>query len=277
MFNRLKLALLKLSKVLVPLAGLSILIIFLYITPPGILDKVGAVGYSVCHQISDHSFHFGNQQLPLCARCSGMYLGAVVGLIFLNLRYHHSAGTPRKGVIALLILFGIAFAVDGSNSYLSLLKSISPQFKFLPDFYIPNNTLRLFTGSGVGLGIAVALFLSINQSLWKDWDTKPILRKPYDFFWLVALMLGIDLLVLPEWPWLLYPVAFISAGGVLFLLTMIYTVLWTVIMGQENTFLHFGQAWLPILAGLTIALLQITVIDLLRLSLTHTWGGFPLG
>jgi hypothetical protein len=75
----------------------------------------------------------------------------------------------------------------------------------------------------------------------------------------------------------MYPVAFISAGGVLLLLSLVYGMLWTMIMRQENTYLALRQAWLPILAGLTIALLQITITDVFRLWLTHTWGGFPLG
>ena len=34
---------------------------------------------------------------------------------------------------------------------------------------------------------------------------------------------------------------------------------------------------LAVLAGTTLAFLMITAIDLLRLKLTGTWGGFPLG
>ena len=64
--------------------------------------------------------------------------------------------------------------------------------------------------------------------------------------------------------------------SVLFLLAMIYTMLWVMVTKQENRFTAIGQLWLPALAGLTIALVQITATDLLRLWLTHTWGGFPL-
>jgi hypothetical protein len=207
-----------------------------------------------------------------------MYLGAVLGMLFLSLTYRRSAGTPPKAVIAILALFGLAFAVDGANSYLYLMKTVSGSFlSFIPNLYVPNNTLRLFTGSGTGLGMAVAVFVSLNQTLWKDWDNKPVLGKPRDLLILTALMLLADLLILPEWDWVLYPLAFISAGGVLMLLTMVYALLWTIVMRQENLYLHLREAWLPILAGLTIALLQITLIDIFRLWLTHTWGGFPLG
>ncbi len=280
MQNRLIIAFQKLSNWLVPLAALAIVAGFLYIAPPGILNKVDAIGYAVCHRIGERSFHLADgTQLPLCARCSGMYLGAVLGLVFLSFTYRRSAGTPPKGVIAILVLFGLAFAIDGANSYLYLMKSVSggSRLDFIPNLYVPNNLLRLFTGSGTGLGMAVAIFVSLNQTLWKDWDTKQVLGKPRDLLALTALMLLVDLLVLPEWDWVLYPVAFISAGGVLMLLTLVYGMLWTMGMRQENLFMNLREAWLPILAGLTIALLQITVIDVFRLWLTHTWGGFPLG
>ncbi|MCX6066721.1 MAG: DUF2085 domain-containing protein [Chloroflexi bacterium] len=278
MLNRLIIAAQKLSNWLVPLAALAIVAGFLYIAPAGILSKADAIGYAVCHRLDARSFHVDGRQLPLCARCSGMYLGAVLGLAFLSLTYRRSAGNPPRGVIIILVLFGLAFAVDGTNSYLYLMKlTYGARLDFLPTLYIPNNTLRLFTGSGMGVGMAVAVFVSLNQTFWKDWDNQPVLDKPRDLLILTALMLLADLLVLPEWNWVLYPVAFISAGGVLLLLTLVYGMLWTMIMQQDNHFLTLREAWLPILAGLTIALIQITAIDIFRLWLTHTWGGFPLG
>ncbi len=278
MQNRLLVAAQKLSNWLVPLAALAIVAGFLYIAPPGILGKADALGYAVCHRIEERSFQAAEHQLPLCARCSGMYLGAVLGLVFLSLTYRRSAGTPPKWVIALLVVFGLAFAFDGGNSYLYLMKSVyGEKLSFIPSLYTPNNTLRLFTGSGVGLAMAVAIFISLNQTLWKDWDNQPVLSKPRDVGLLVALTLFMNLLVLPEWPVVMYPAAILSAGGVLLLLTLVYGMLWTMFMRQENIYLEWRQAWLPILAGLTIALLQITLTDVFRLWLTHTWGGFPLG
>ncbi len=37
------------------------------------------------------------------------------------------------------------------------------------------------------------------------------------------------------------------------------------------------EMWMPFRGGTTLAFLMITAIDLLRLKLTGTWGGFPLG
>ncbi|NQU30159.1 MAG: hypothetical protein HQ525_05785, partial [Anaerolineae bacterium] len=75
----------------------------------------------------------------------------------------------------------------------------------------------------------------------------------------------------------LYPIAFISVLGVVTLLTMIFSVVWMMVMRQENTFTPIREMWLALTAGLTLALIMLLVIDLLRLRLTGTWGAFPLG
>ena len=54
-------------------------------------------------------------------------------------------------------------------------------------------------------------------------------------------------------------------------------MVWVLIMKQENLFDSIKQMWMPFLAGTTLALIMIIAIDLLRLRLTGTWGGFPLG
>ncbi len=268
----------KLSNWLVPLAALVMIATWLYIAPPGILGKADALGYAVCHRLDERSFHVDGRELPLCARCSGMYLGAVLGIAFQAITARRKGGMPPKIIIAVLVAFFLAFALDGANSYFFLMKSTyGGRLDFISTIYLPNNTLRLFTGSGAGLAIAVALYPSFSQTIWRDWDPRPALPGLKPLAALIGLMLALDLLVLPEWDWVLYPAALISAGGVLLLLTMVYAMLWMIFMRQENEFMALREAWLPLLAGLTIALIQITAIDLFRLWLTHTWGGFPLG
>jgi uncharacterized membrane protein len=33
----------------------------------------------VCHQLPERSFHLWTRQLPVCARCTGIYVGAAIG------------------------------------------------------------------------------------------------------------------------------------------------------------------------------------------------------
>jgi uncharacterized membrane protein len=266
------------SKYLVVLAALLVFIGWILNTPPGLLGRADAIGYAVCHRIDARSFHIGSRQLPLCARCSGMYLGAVIGLAYQMVFARKRSGTPHWSVIIPLVLFVLAFGIDGSNSYLYLIKETYPDaLARLPNLYVPNNTLRLLTGSGMGLGIAAMLFPAFNQTMWKDADDRRVFPDLKSFAPLFGLTLLLDLLVLTENPVVLYPVAFISVGGVLILLMMVYSMIWVMLMRQENEFTRFSQLWLALAAGFTIAMLQIAAIDLLRFWLTVTWGGFSLG
>ena len=57
-----------LIKWLVPIGALFALAGWIYIAPPGLMGKLDAVGYAVCHRLDSHSLHVGGIQLPLCAR-----------------------------------------------------------------------------------------------------------------------------------------------------------------------------------------------------------------
>ncbi len=63
--------------------GLAALILALWLigTPFSVEGKADAVGYAICHRISERSFHAYGHALPLCARCTGIYLGVATGLI----------------------------------------------------------------------------------------------------------------------------------------------------------------------------------------------------
>lgn len=261
---------------LVPLAVIFVLAGFLYITPPGLLGKADGIGYAVCHRIDERSFHIFDRQLPLCARCTGEFNAAAISLLFMGFVSKKRSSLPRKSIIALLVGLFLVFAIDGSNSYLYLLKTTTGRLDNIPNLYIPNNTLRLLTGTGMGLGMAAMLYPVVNQSVWRVADNRPVLTWR-EIGILTVILIVIDLGVLTESPVILYPVAFMSVLGVLFLLVMVFSIVWVLLMGQENGFERIQQLWLPTAAGLTMALLMISVIDLLRLKLTGTWGGFPLG
>jgi len=261
----------------VPIAALLVLGGFLFITPPGLLGKADGIGYAVCHRIEVRSFHIGERQLPLCARCTGEFNAAAIALIFLGFVSRKRSSLAPKGILAVLAIFFLAFGIDGSNSYLYLLKQTYEGFlPQVPNIYIPNNTLRLLTGSGMGIAMASVLYPVVNQTLWREEDERPALTWK-EFGILLGIILLVDLGILSDQPVVLYPIAFLSVLGVLALLTMVFSMAWIIIMRQENVFETLKQLWLPATAGLTLTFLMISVIDLLRLSLTGTWGGFPLG
>ena len=266
-----------LTRFLVPIAAVLVFAIWFSFTPPGLLGKADAVGYAICHRIGERSFHIGARQLPLCARCTGEFYSAGISLLFFAIFSKKQSGMPGWKLGGPLLLFLAAFGIDGSNSFLYLLKQTSGGLlNNIPNLYIPNNTLRLFTGSGMGIALASILYPAFSQSTWKDQDPNRVLN------WkklaaLIGIVLLIDLAILTDSPIILYPIAILSVLGVLALLIIVFSMVWLLIMRQENEFTSLKQMWMPFLAGTTLAFLMIAAIDLLRFQLTGTWGGFPLG
>ena len=94
-----------------------------------------AIGGLICHQRPERSFFWGAHQFPVCARCTGLYLSAALGLaawavIKLTDRDHHRAIDPRVArtifiaaamPTALSLASGAIGLWDGSNVSRALL------------------------------------------------------------------------------------------------------------------------------------------------------------
>ncbi|RMF44923.1 MAG: DUF2085 domain-containing protein [Anaerolineae bacterium] len=255
---------------IIPLAGSILLFLWWQTTPPGLLGKADAIGYAVCHRIDVRSFHLGARAIPLCARCTGMYAGAMLGLLYQRLvAPRHSALPPLRLWIPLGLL-AAAFVVDGTNSYLHF-------FPGAPGLYQPNNILRLLTGTGVGVVISAFLYPAFQDTMWQHPVPVPALKDGRALAILLGLALGMDALILTENPLLLYPLALISAAGVLVLLSMVYGMLWVILWKAERFATRYRQLLPPMLVGVTLGLVQIALLDFLRFKLTGTWDGFHLG
>lgn len=265
------------SRFLIPIAAILVFAVWFSFTPPGLLGKADAIGYAICHRIDERSFQLGDRQLPLCARCTGEFYAAGISLLFFAIVSPRKSGMPGWKLGAPLLLFLAAFAVDGTNSFFYLFKQTAAgALDHIPNLYIPNNTLRLLTGSGMGIALASILYPAFNQSAWKDTDPGRALSwKKLGI--LIGIVLLVNLAVLTESPIVLYPIAILSVLGVLALLVLVLSMVWILIMRQENEFVSLKQMWMPFLAGTTLAFLMIGAIDLLRFQLTGTWGAFPLG
>jgi uncharacterized membrane protein len=239
-------------------------------TPAGLFGKLDAIGYAVCHRIEARSFAIGGRQFPLCVRCSGMFLGAVVGLIFQAFLSRRRAGTPPWYILAAFGVLAIAFVIDGVNSYLHF-------FPNVPSLYEPDNRLRLITGTGMGFVIAAALCPAFNQTVWVNWDPRPAISGWASFFSMLGMGYLLDILILTENPLVLYPLAVVSSIGVLVLLVMIYSMIWIMLFRMDNRFEKIWQLSFPLAGGFALALMQIALFNFVRYYLTGTWGGFPIG
>ncbi len=62
-----------------------------------------AVGSLICHQQPERSFYLAGAQLPVCARCEGLYLGAAAGvLVWTLVGRRRQQAWPRPRALMLL-------------------------------------------------------------------------------------------------------------------------------------------------------------------------------
>ena len=248
-------------------AGL-ILALWLLGTPGGVYGKADAIGYAVCHRIADRSFHVDGRPLPLCARCTGIYMGAMSSLaVLVAARRGRASRLPPNRVLVALGAFVVLMGLDGINSYLYLFPGyVGP--------YQPQNWLRLLTGSFTGIALIHLLFPIFNALAWQ----RPAPQRPLNSLAELAGMLAVvglvDTLILLQNPTLLLAFGLVSAAGPLIVLTMVWTALFLSLTRRENAARSWRDLALPLVAGLALTFLMIGSIDTVRFLLTGTWEGF---
>ena len=106
--------------------GLLLILLNLMNLSPSLATKTGekelaGVSYLIfspfCHQISSRSFHLFGVQLAVCARCTGIYLGLLLGIIFFII---FSPKISQLALVPILVMAG-----DGLVNWLGLVSSPS--------------------------------------------------------------------------------------------------------------------------------------------------------
>ena len=97
----------------------------------------------LCHQLPGRSFHLGSTQLPVCARCTGIYAGAAAAAILDTL-------VPRLPI---------------TPSRLTLLAAAFPTLVTVIDEWITggvtSNWIRFAAGVPLGAGVAILVIASL--------------------------------------------------------------------------------------------------------------------
>jgi uncharacterized membrane protein len=249
------------------LAGLALAVIaaLLVLAPHRLVDMADRAAYAVCHRIPDHSFTIAGRQLPLCARCSGTYLGALAGLIVLRATGKGRAGRfPARPYLVVLGGFMILWAADGVNSFLALLD--------LPHLYEPSNGLRLVTGTLEGIAIAAVLLPAFNMTVWAVREPVASIERPADLLWL---LLGAGVVILAVgsgWGVLVYPLALLSGAMVVALLGSLNTMLYLAARRREGAARGWRDAAPALVIGVGLALCEIALIGAGRDALTVALG-----
>jgi uncharacterized membrane protein len=105
---------------------------------------VYGIGSVVCHQLPARSFHLWAAQMPVCARCTGIYAGAafaaLVALTSLGRAFRHD--NPR-----------IAVALASAPTVATLVYEWTSGVT-------PSNWIRAVAGACLGAGVTIAVLLT---------------------------------------------------------------------------------------------------------------------
>lgn len=193
----------------------------------GLLAAANWIGSALCHQWDSHSYIINGVPLCLCARCTGMYLGALLTLGYLLIRTHGIVQMPRAPYLFAFVLFFAVWAGDGANSYVSALQGA-------PFLYTPQNWIRLTTGMLMGIGLGSLVYVILNlllKPIHKSTAIPPLYARPRDFWILLALAAILVLIVASRWSELLYPLTFFLLVAML----VVNTAFWLGILSALAT------------------------------------------
>ncbi len=246
---------------------------FLFLTPAPPLRKIDYIAAAVCHRIPSHSFFILGHQLPLCQRCTGTFPGALTGLLFqwAILKRRKARRFPSTGVFGILAIFLLAWGLDGFNSYTTLLTG-RPEGLL---GYAPQPWLRLLTGSVVGMGMSIILVPAFNQVLWRDIEDQRTIQNWKEFAALIAVELLQAALIYSRAGWLFYPLTLYSGVAILAMFTSLGTMVFVMAIGYDNRCRGWREAWVPLLWGITFALVLVGGVDLFRYYFTGTMDSMP--
>ena len=100
---------------------------------------VYAIGRVVCHQLPARSFHMWMTSLPVCARCTGIYVGAAVVAIALRGRLVATRANPRVVLVGALVPTAATLVFEWTTGIM------------------PSHWIRALAGAPLGAAVAWAI------------------------------------------------------------------------------------------------------------------------
>lgn len=248
--------------VVIAVAFLAALAALAWLPGATLIERLRALDAGICAQNPAHSFFPADQQLPLCARNTGIYIGfAATFLTLLGTGRLRASSFPSRTVAVILGLAVLVMAVDGFNSlFLDL---------GLPHPYQPHNLLRLATGLGTGVAMCTFIVPVANALIWKHEDERSSFGSPRALALMLPVLLLVFLAVASQVAPLLYPIALLSTGGLVMALSLVNLAFLLGVSGRVGRVSTWRQL-VPVFAlALVVALAELVALSLLKTSLLH--------
>lgn len=221
--------------------------------PTGTLaHRLRLVAHGVCDQ--QHNLNFNGAMLPLDARCTGIYTGFLLTLLYLvGIGRARSARQPPLPIVSVLTTAICVMGLDGFNSMLQESAGYA--------VYAPHNALRLATGLAAGSAFAALGLPLFISTLWsKPRVEQPIIGTWSELFGIISRITLAGVIIWRTPAWLFYPLALFSIAamfGLLFLLNLFVVAL---LGGMRRRVLLLGQLARHAFFSLLFTAMELTLL-----------------
>ena len=195
--------------------------------------------------------------MPLCARCLGTELGALVGLCNFWLSRPRASRLPPLRILLLVLLFFALWAVDSVNSYVHFATGRAL-------LYAPSNILRLATGLLNGLSLSVLVFPMFNFALWTAPEDERVVGSSRELAGLLLQLVALGVVLLAGIDVLLYPLVLLNLLSVLLMLTLVNSMIAIIVLRRENLASGWRQALFPLTIGFFLSIGEAGTMATLR-------------
>lgn len=235
--------------------------------PAPLWDKLAVIMFPIDPQRPLHSLYFGDTYMPIEARKTGMYGGFLLAMLLFWWRGRGRAAIyPPRSIAAILLLLAATMVFDGFNAVFYDI--------YLPHAYMPNLYARLGTGLLMGLAIAGFIGPAFHQTVWRRPQPLAPLPNGRALLEVLAVLIVFYAIALSGWTPLLYPISFISVGGLVVLVMFLGSIFAAPMLRRENT----ADRWRDLAPSIFTGLLLIAVfMGLMALGryLAFGWGPLP--
>ncbi|MEJ7900812.1 MAG: DUF2085 domain-containing protein [Thermomicrobiales bacterium] len=234
-------------------------------SPGGYARTSHAILHGLCAQTPSHTIMFGSEMLPFDARMTGIYGGFLITLLSITIkgRLFHYGNPPKTVIAALAVLVGL-MAVDGFNSLLSDLMLWYP--------WESSNGLRVATGFGTGVALAIALSWLLASSAWNLGSPAVAVSRLRDFAAPLGGFCVYGMLLVSSPGWLHFPVAMLLVLSAWITVTLLVLVIVLLVLKLDSQVRHVRHLHVPVAMSALLAVSVMIGLAAVRFWAERTFG-----
>jgi len=209
------------------------------------------IGYAVCHQLPERTIFIDGKQLPVCARCIGIYIGSLISIFFILFsKRRKSNAIPVRYISFTFVFLMCIMAIDGVTSYFGIRET--------------TNSLRLLTGLSVGIPLPFFIYPILMDNLSESSREEQILKSGYELILLILLAIVSYLLIFHFNTKIYYPIALLTGIGIFSLHYLLLVTIFSLIFYNFEPKMKILKPFLIFLSGFILFFIEFITLTKLH-------------